>query len=169
MSPRPTEADPVTLALTAPAPTWSMVAEGLAALAEQRRRAAISAAGELELERLGGRDIRTGSTRVVRVLAEADTFGRIAGVIRSTLGEAPDADAATPAGALELPPETSPADVAAAEATLAGLEAAVSAARAPATNGDRPSPAGLDPRPVYVPDVDAVLAATGPEPGVLDA
>lgn len=70
------------------------VAETLQAGATQRRRAAGKVAAELERERLDGRDIRTGSLKVVRLLAEADALELAAEAVK----EAPTFHAFEPGG-----------------------------------------------------------------------
>ena len=166
----------LTIALTAPPSTFDLVATGLEQLAEQRRRAGVAAAGELEVDRQAGRDIRTGSTRVVRVLAEADTLGRVAAVLRDNLGQSPTPPApaggapldATVRSGYETGNGTGEADPEGALARLAAAEAAVAAVR----RGALPPAPAVVPGATWLPDPEAVLAAVEAEElalAVLDA
>lgn len=159
-----------TIALTAPASTFELVAAGLEQLAEQRRRAGVAAAGELEIDRLAGKDIRTGSTRVVRVLAEADTLGRVAGVLRQNLGQSPappppPAGVPVTAGALVVDNGAGPPDPEGAAARLAAAEAAVAAVR----RGPVPPAPAATAGGVWTPDPAAVLAQVDAEEAALAA
>lgn len=61
-----------------------VVVEALRREAARRQRVATTLAGELELERAGGRDIRSGAVRVTRILVEAGQLEAVATELEGT-------------------------------------------------------------------------------------
>lgn len=119
--------------------TLELIAEVLAAGAEQRRAVALRASSELEAERRTGVDIRRGATRIVHILAEADTLERYAKAIRSQLAAAA-APPPTPAADPNVPPlPLEPTAAPAMPAMPAGWVPQVVAAAEPDADDD-PSP-----------------------------
>lgn len=89
---------------------FEVLADALEQAADQRRRAGLAASAELEAERRGGKDVRSGALRIVRVLAEASICDRYAKGLRAGLA---DLAAGSPALPLEdpeaAPPPSDPA------------------------------------------------------------
>lgn len=90
---------------------FEVLADALEAAADQRRRAGLAASAELEAERRGGKDVRSGALRIVRVLAEASICDRYAKGLRAGLASIAAGSPALPLDDPEAapPPPSDPA------------------------------------------------------------
>lgn len=68
----------------------------------RRRGVAVALSGELEADRLGGADVRTGALQVVKVLGEADALATVASLLEAGWDAALAPPAAAPAPLVDL-------------------------------------------------------------------